>query len=144
MRRSIERAVRQTVTVEANGIKRPGYRGVLAWQKGMDLTVSVYRVSRTFPDEERYGLTSQIRRAAGSIPANIAEGSGRGGRTEFARFLSIANGSLCELETHLYLAHRLGYADTKTVNGLIAQTTEIARLLHGLIKSQRAAPTTND
>jgi four helix bundle protein len=104
----------------------------------MDLAVDVYNASRRLPDDERYGLTSQMRRAANSIPANIAEGRGRGGESEFVRFLNIANGSLCELETHLHLAQRLHYIDSPTLNQLLTQTTEVARLIHGLTKTLRA------
>lgn len=104
----------------------------------MDLAAEVYRCSRGWPKEELYGLTNQLRRAAVSVPANIAEGKGQGGKAEFSRFLGIAYGSLCELETHLYLAQRLAYLDQSTLDTLIAQSTEVARLLHGLIRSQRA------
>ncbi|MGH2558295.1 MAG: four helix bundle protein [Thermomicrobiales bacterium] len=118
----------------------PSYRGVMAWQKAMDLAVNVYDASRNWPKEELYGLTSQLRRAAVSIPANVAEGKGRGGNAEYPRYLGIAYGSLCELETHLYLAQRLAYIDSQLLKQLLAQTTEVARLLHGLMKSQRAQP----
>jgi four helix bundle protein len=118
----------------------PGYRGVIAWQKAMELATEVYRVSRDWPKEEMYGLTNQLRRSAVSIPVNIAEGKGRGGNVEFSRFLAIAYGSLCELETHLDLAQRLAYLDQQTLDRLIDQTTEVAKLLHGLMRSQRAKP----
>ncbi|MDB5296543.1 MAG: ribosomal protein [Phycisphaerales bacterium] len=85
------------------------YRDLIAWQKGMDLVEEVYRATRLFPADEVYGLTSQIRRAAVSIPANVAEGQGRGGAAEFARFLRIAHGSLREVETHALIAERLLY-----------------------------------
>ncbi len=127
------------MATETGSGKVSGYRGILAWQKGMDLAVDVYRASRRLPNDERYGLTSQMRRAANSIPANIAEGRGRGGESEFIRFLNIANGSLCELETHLHLAQRLDYIDLPTLNQLLAQTTEVARLLHGLAKTLKSA-----
>jgi four helix bundle protein len=104
----------------------------------MDMVAEVYRVSREWPTEELYGLTSQLRRAAVSVPANFAEGRGRGGSTEYSRFLTIAYGSLCELETHLYIAQRLAYLDHDVLGRLIGQTTEVAQLLHGLMKSQRA------
>lgn len=126
-----------------NRTAMPGYRGVVAWQKAMDLAAEVYRVSRAWPKEEVYGLTNQLRRAAVSVPANIAEGKGRGGTTEFARYLAIAYGSLCELETHLYLAQRLAYINESVLDQLNEQTTEVAKLLHGLMKSQRAEPTGN-
>jgi four helix bundle protein len=121
----------------SDSMSLPGYRGVVAWQKSMDLAVSVYRASRGLPDDERYGLTSQMRRAASSIPANIAEGRGRGGQTEYVRFLRIAYGSLCELETHLQLAHRLEFVDSERLSDLLARTSEVGRLLNGLIRSQK-------
>jgi len=112
---------------------------VLAWQKAMDMVTEIYRVSREWPKEELYGLTSQLRRAAVSVPSNIAEGRGRGGSAEYSRYLSIAYGSLCELETQLYIAQRLAYLDHNDLDRLIRQTTEVAQLLHGLMKSQNGA-----
>lgn len=116
-------------------LNTPGYRGLVAWQKSMDLVESVYRLSRTFPTDERFGLTSQMQRAAVSIPSNVAEGAGRGGGVEFARFLSIAYGSLCELETQLTIVQRLEYIDTTALDSMLAKTNEVARLLRGLRKS---------
>ena len=84
-------------------------RDLKIWQKSMDLTVESYRASASFPSDEKFGLISQIRRAATSVPANIAEGFGRWNSREFSRFLAIASGSLRELETHLQIAQRLGY-----------------------------------
>jgi four helix bundle protein len=101
----------------------------------MALVESVYRVSSSFPKEEVYGLTSQLRRAAVSIPANIAEGEGRGSRREFVRFLSIAHGSLREVETHVLLAQRLGYIDSRAAADAMAAAGEVGRLLNGLKKS---------
>ena len=85
------------------------YRELLVWQKATDFAVECYRFSASFPKAETYGLTSQIRRAAVSIRANIAEGSGRGSRKEYVQFLLIAQGSLKELETHIIIAEKLGY-----------------------------------
>jgi four helix bundle protein len=99
----------------------------------MALAERVYRLSRGFPADERFGLTSQVRRAAVSVPANIAEGYGRGTRAAYAGFLRIARGSLRELETHLLLAQRLGMADAKELDGLLIDTDEIGRMLHALI-----------
>lgn len=90
----------------ADGIR--SYRDLLVWQRGMDLAAEVYRLSRAWPKEETYGLTSQARRAAAAIPANIAEGYGRQSTASYAQFLKIARGSLKELETHLLLAERVG------------------------------------
>jgi four helix bundle protein len=116
-----------------------GYRDLVVWQKAMDLVEGVYRVTHGWPKDELYGLTNQIRRAAVSIPANVAEGQGRTGAREFLHHLSIACDSLHELETHLLIARRLSYLDGQQCDSLINQTTEIDRLLHGLIKSLRPA-----
>ena len=94
----------------------------------------VYRVTQGWPKEEQYGLTNQVRRAAGSVPANIAEGQGRKGKA-FGQYLSVAYGSLCEVETHVIVAHRLGFVDDETVDQMLAQTTEVARPLRGLMRS---------
>ena len=113
----------------------PDYRGLIVWQKAMDLVTRCYRASRSFPDDERFGLTSQLRRAAVSVPANIAEGSGRGTRKAFANYVWIANGSLRELETHLLVAERLGYLSADAVRDAMTRTAEIGRLLVGLRRS---------
>lgn len=112
-----------------------GYRELVAWQRGVDLVERVYRLTAEWPREEIYGLTNQIRRAAVSVPANTAEGQGRSSRKEFAHHLSIAFGSLCEIETHLVIANRLAYIDTPTCDELIVQSTSVAKPLHGLIRS---------
>ena len=109
------------------------YRDLIVWQRAMALAVGVYDLSRAFPREELCGLTSQARRAAVSVPANIAEGHGRGARAAHAGFLRIARGSLRELETHLLLAERLGIAASPTVNPLLIDTDAIGRMLHTLI-----------
>lgn len=111
------------------------YRELVAWRKAMDLVARVYEATRQWPREELYGLTNQVRRAAVSIPANIAEGQGCNSPRDFSRFFAIANGSLLEVETHLLIAQRLGYASTETVEGLLQQATETGRLINGLIRS---------
>ena len=111
------------------------YRDLIAWQRAMDLVETVYHVTRAWPKEEMYGLTNQVRRAATSIPANIAEGQGRTGPKELLHHLSIANGSLCEVETFALISRRLGYIDEQACQQLITQTTEVARLIGGLMKS---------
>jgi four helix bundle protein len=114
------------------------YRDLVAWQKAMDLAERVYLASADFPREERYGLTSQIRRAVVSIPSNIAEGQGRRmSDEEFVRFLLIALGSLCELETQLELAVRLRMLDKQSMMALRPLTDEVGRLLNGLVRSKR-------
>ena len=109
-----------------------------AWSKSVDLVVEIYRATERFPKEERYGLTSQIRRAAVSVPANIAEGAGRYSQKEFAHFLSNAQGSASELETELIIAHRLGYLSEALYLTLIADLGRIGRLITGLTKRIRA------
>jgi len=114
------------------------YRDLVAWQKAMDLTERVYRQTADFPLEERYGLTSQMRRAATSIPSNIAEGQGRRSTDEeFVRFLRIALGSLCELETQLELSTRLKMTNAEQLSGLRSSAEEVGRLLNGLIRSKQ-------
>ena len=111
------------------------HRDLIVWQKAMDLVVRVYRESEVFPKAETYGLTSQTRRAAASIPANIAEGQGRRLAGEYLYFLGNARGSLLELDTHLELAARLGYLDNKRHSFLLQQLAEVGRLLNGLMRS---------
>lgn len=119
------------------------YRNLKVWQEAMDLVVSCYRLTDTFPAQERFGLTSQLQRAAASIPANIAEGQGRGYDGEFLKHLAIALGSLFELETHLEIARRLGYLQEKALNLNLEQTRQISRMLYGLRKSIQAKTTEN-
>lgn len=103
------------------------------WQGGMALAEAVYGLTRTFPAEERFGLTAQARRAAVSIPANIAEGHGRATRAAYAHFLRIAHGSLKELETHLILAARIGIAPQPLVDPLLADADVLGRMLQSLL-----------
>lgn len=111
------------------------YQELKVWQKSMDLVVSCYGVCKTFPTVEKYGLTSQLQRAAVSIPANIAEGKHRQHTKEFLQHLSIASGSLAELETHLLIASRLDYISKQIIFSLLEQTTEISKMIYGLRKS---------
>jgi len=101
----------------------------------MDFVAEVYRVTRTFPKEEMYGVTSQLRRAAVSIPSNIAEGQGRQTTGEFRQFLGHARGSLLETETQILLSERLEYLGHKETESLIAQAAEVGRILNGLMNS---------
>jgi four helix bundle protein len=110
------------------------YQELAVWRKAHGLVLSVYGATTDFPKEEIYGLTSQMRRAAISIPANIAEGSGKGGDTEFIRYLRISLGSTNELEYHCLLAHDLGLLDSKIHPQLKQDVTEVRRMLTGLIK----------
>jgi four helix bundle protein len=103
----------------------------------MALVRAVYEATRAWPADERYGLTSQAQRAAVSVPANIAEGQGRAGKAEFLHHLSMAHGSLHELETHLLIAQDLGYLRASATDVLLEQCAEVGRLLGGLMRSLR-------
>jgi four helix bundle protein len=111
------------------------YRELIAWQKAMDLVEAVYQATADFPREETYGLTAQIRRAAVSVPSNIAEGQGRRSRGEFKQFLGNAKGSLCELETQVLIAQRLQMLSKERAEALVQRIVEVARILGGLIAS---------
>ena len=111
------------------------YRDLVAWQKAMDLVTTLYRVTAAFPREEIYGLTSQLRRAAVSVPSNIAEGQGRFGSADFRRFLWLANGSLMELETQILIAERLHYITSEEARRLLNEAAGVGKILHGLIAS---------
>lgn len=106
---------------------------IKAWQLADDLTFNVYQASRTFPREELYGLTSQVRRAASSVPANIAEGANRSSKKEYLHFLSIAAGSLAETRYFLHLLQRLGYLSGPDYQQLVTQATETSKVLSGLV-----------
>jgi four helix bundle protein len=111
------------------------YRELVAWQRAMDLVEMVYRITAQFPTSELYGLTNQLRRAAVSIPSNMAEGQGRGSTQEFVRFLRIANGSLQEVETQALIAQRLAYMDDAAVTSIIDLAAETGRITAGLIRA---------
>jgi four helix bundle protein len=111
------------------------YSDLLAWQKAMDLVEAVYAATKSLPREEIYGLTNQIRRSAVSIPSNIAEGHCRNGRREFVHHLSIALGSLGELETQILIASRLGYLSAETLPELRDLASEMGRIIVGLMHS---------
>lgn len=116
------------------------YRKLKVWERAHRLTIDVYLATRSFPKEELYGLTSQLRRAATSIPANIAEGYGRSGDPELARFLTIAIGSANELDYHLLLARDLGYLEPSDFNRLAAEAQGVARMLSSFITRVRQTP----
>jgi four helix bundle protein len=111
------------------------YRDLRVWEKAMDLVVATYQLTIQFPQNELYGLVSQIQTAAVSIPANIAEGHGREHLGDYLHHLSMANGSLMELETHFLIAGRLGYLKVEQINQFLDQTAEVGRMLAGLIRS---------
>ncbi|MBR6282748.1 MAG: four helix bundle protein [Muribaculaceae bacterium] len=105
------------------------FKKLLVWQKAHQLTLAIYRVTQSFPQEERFGLTSQIRRATASIPTNIAEGCGRNSKTELAHFLQIAIGSASEVEYHLILAHDLNYLSSDSCSQLQSALSEVIRMM---------------
>jgi len=111
------------------------YKDLVAWQKAIELVTVVYRETKNFPREEQFGLTSQIRRAAVSIPSNIAEGQARLTRGEFRHFLGQARGSLMELQTQIQIAQNLGYILKTDAQSLFEAAGEVGRLLNGLLNS---------
>lgn len=113
------------------------YRDLLPWQKAMDLVETAYRLTAGFPKDEQYGLNIQIRRAAVSIPSNIAEGQGRHTTRDFLNFLSIAIGSLKELETQVMIAERLKYISVQGKTTMLGLTAEVGRLAYALSSSLR-------
>jgi four helix bundle protein len=108
------------------------YKDLLVWQKGMNLAKLVYQLTMRFPAEERYGLTSQMRRAAVSVPSNIAEGQARRGTYEFLQFLSVAGGSLAELETQICLSVELGFTQQAEVEPALREIDELQKMLVAL------------
>ena len=110
------------------------YKDFTVWQKSMDLVVEVYKVVKLLPKYETYGLSDQMRRAAVSIPSNIAEGQGRNSTVEFIRFLNIARGSRCELDTQLQICVRLEYVKNVDVESAINLSVEVGKMLSSLIK----------
>jgi four helix bundle protein len=119
-------------------MKLQSFKELIAWQKAMDMAVAVYRATQGFPREELYGLTIQMRRSATSVPSNIAEGQGRASTGEFKHFLGNAYGSLCELETQVDLAARLGYLSEERRESLSALTAEVGRIINGLNASLKS------
>jgi four helix bundle protein len=115
------------------------YKDLTAWQKAMALAAECYRLTATFPLEERYGLTVQIRRSAVSIPSNLAEGHNRRSRQAFANHVSIALGSQAELETQVALAVRLEFTSHAAAAPVVELAAEVGRLLHGLVRSLESA-----
>jgi four helix bundle protein len=111
------------------------YKDLVAWQKAMDLVTVTYKSTACFPKEEQFGLTSQLRRAAVSIPSNIAEGQGRLSEKEFRHFLGLARGSLMEVETQFQIAQNLGYIESVQTLELFRMSAEVGRILNGLMAS---------
>ncbi|MCB1077084.1 MAG: four helix bundle protein [Verrucomicrobiae bacterium] len=109
------------------------YRDLLVWNMGMDLAVELYGLTQSFPADEKFGLTAQVRKAAVSVPSNIAEGHARGFTGDYVRFLRIGKGSLAEMETQIMLAERLDYIDGDRTQPFLERTNELGRMLNGLI-----------
>ena len=118
-------------------MKVRNYQDLVVWQRAMDLVEEVYKATKPFPREETYGLRSQIRNAAVSVPSNIAEGQGRRTTPDFLRHLSIAYGSLREVETQTLIAERLRYLATERCQEIMKLAGEVGRLLNGLMNSLR-------
>src|ERR1700690_363606 len=117
------------------------YQDLIAWQKATQLALEVYRCTRTFPKDELYGLTSQMRRAAVSVASNIAEGKGRYSRKEFVQFLYRARGSLLELQTQLFIAQELDYIESLVSRRIRDRADELGRILNGLTTSVQSSIT---
>ncbi|HTN46616.1 MAG TPA: four helix bundle protein [Flavipsychrobacter sp.] len=111
------------------------FRELKVWQKSIDFVVRIYELTKSFPSEEKFNLVSQMQRAATSIPSNISEGAGRNSKNSFKQFLTIAIGSAHELETQIIISSKLGYVTEDSSNALIAELTEIQKMLYGLFNS---------
>lgn len=116
------------------------YKDLIVWQKAMDLVEMVYTVTKGFPREELYGLTNQLRRATVSVPSNIAEGHARNSTAEYRNFLSMARGSLAEVETQLLIAERLKYIDPEKLAELLSRQMEINKMINALINKLAPRP----
>ena len=120
------------------------YRDLVVWNKAMELVMLVYRLTQDFPREEMFGLMSQLRRSAVSIPSNIAEGQGRSSKGDFRNFLGNARGSLSELETQVLIAEKLSFLQKSDAADLLDLTAEVGRILNGLIASTKNTKTKTD
>ncbi len=121
--------------IQYRGNKIESYRDLEVWKKAIILVTEIYAISKDFPKEEMYSLTNQIRKAAVSIPSNIAEGWGRNKTKEYIQFLRIARGSLLEVETQLIIARNLGYTDSQTMKKISQKTETVNKMLNALINS---------
>ncbi len=109
------------------------YRDLIVWQKSMDIVTLVYKISKLFPDNEKFGLTSQIKRSSVSVPSNIAEGYGRNYTKDYIRFLNIARGSLYEMQTQLQVALNLSFVDESALDEINSLSKEVEKMLNSLI-----------
>jgi len=116
-------------------MSQSSYKDLIAWQKGMQLVAAIYDATEGFPSHEQFGLVSQLRRAAVSVPSNIAEGKAHYSNRDFVRFLRLARGSLAEIETQVLIAQQRSYLTTATTAHLSQQLDELSRILSGLINS---------
>ena len=123
--------------------KQRGFRDLIAWQKSMDLTEIVYKITSGFPTGEKYGIVSQMRRSAVSIPSNIAEGQLRKSKKEFSQFISISLGSCAELSTQLELSRRFGYLAENDFKEISKRIDEVMKILHGLRNKLTLSTNTN-
>jgi four helix bundle protein len=114
------------------------FRDLLVWQRSMQLTVAIYRLTESFPKEEVYGLRSQIRRSSVSIPSNIAEGQGRLNTGEFRQFLGVARGSNCELQTQLEIARALAFGEIKQIEDAEGLPSEVGKMINAILKTLNA------
>ena len=114
------------------------FRDLQVWQRAIQLTVAIYRITQSFPREELYGLAGQIRRSAVSVPSNIAEGQGRLTTGEFKQFLGIARGSNCELQTQLEITRALGYCDLHKIEEAEGLSFEVGKMINSLLQSLSA------
>ena len=114
------------------------YKELVVWRKSVEFVTEIYRATRTFPRDEMYGLTNQLRRAAVSVPSNIAEGQAHFSQRKFHHFLSHARGSLAEIETQLTIARNLAYVPPEQADQLLAKAAEFGRILNGLIASTKS------
>ncbi len=111
------------------------YKELVAWQKAIELVTHIYQATSDFPKQEQYGLVSQLRRAAVSIPSNIAEGQARFSKPDFRHFLRQARGSVAEVETQIVISQNLGYIDPTSAESILHRAAEVGRILNGLIRS---------
>jgi four helix bundle protein len=118
------------------------YADLEVWRAAMNLAEDIYRITKTFPKEETYGLTSQLRRASVSVPSNIAEGKGRSSDKELSQFLCHSRGSLFEIETQITLGFRLGYIEAPQLQAVLRKTARVGQLLNGLLRAFRPPSTT--
>ena len=132
---SILTTIHSTQMSIAELISKKSFKDLIAWQKSVRLVKSVYRVASQFPKYEQYALWDQMRRAAVSVPSNIAEGQSHKGIRDFVRYVRLARGSLAELETQLLIAHDLGYVDVPVARALLSEIEEVSRITSGLIRS---------